>query len=332
MDKKIILVVAALAALAVGVTLMEKKGSHVKSELTGKKVLASEDFQKIDNIVLKRGEEKLTLKNNDGNWIMIEQESFPADASKIVKLLEDTANITYLRLVSNAKTKWADLEVEGKNSLRLTGKGYQKEFAVGKNRPGGGLYLRNMAKDTTYLVDKSINISTEPSSWEYRTLVRLGDNKVKKVKFPGQKGQAVTLEREANDKPFKVAKIEKGETFNEKDAGIVKNLLSKLDYSKKTKRTDEYNKALDKAPKVEITSFDGNVVNLQIVVVTKEIPATDDKKKSEVEKKYFVHIESDAKAHAATAELMKDWQFEVSEYQANDFRKTRSDFVKKSDS
>ena len=333
MDKKIVMGVGALVVLAAGTMLMEKKGTHVQNKMVGKELLDAANLAKIDTILLKGDAKTLTLKNSNTGWKMVEDDNFPADATKVIKLLEDTAKIKYLRSVSQKKDAWAQFEVDGKKGLTLTGAGYKKELIVGKNRSGGGQYLRDAADDTTYLVDTAIRPDTDPGSWEYRTLTDLGENKIKKITFPKVGSEPpFTLTREAGDKPFALADLKDGETFKEKESDGVKNLLADLSYTKRVKRTPAYDAALAKAETVELSTLEGQEIKLKVVILDKEVPATDPKKEPEVEKVYYLHIESAASQLAQITELMKTWQFEISVYQANDFRRSRGDFAQKTES
>lgn len=329
MDRKTLIIVGVLVVVAVATTLIEKKGTPKKSAKIGEVVLSKTDLSKVSQIVIKNADKTLTIKSQDNQWQLAD--SFPADAGKVIEFFESLEKSKFLRKISDTEEKWQNLELTGEKRLELSGDGFNKTIYLGKDRPGGGQYLRIDDEPEAYLVDPSIAADAENSAWEYRRLVALGKDQIKAVSFP-QGAESFTISREAKDKPFSISDLKENETMKE-TSGLA-NLLASLDYSKRVGRTPAFEKGLTEAPMVRITTLDDDVY--QVKIVTLEQPndkaAGNADQKPQVKKLHYIYIESDAKNFAAMAPLMQRWQFEISEYQANDFKRARADFVKKSQS
>ena len=101
------------------------------------------------------------------------------------------------------------------------------------------------------------------------------------------------------------------------------------------KGNEEIGKAFDKAPRTVITKFNGDVYTAAIAEITEKGKVDKDSKEAPADKKkYYIHLtlKNGEGSSLAKSKLLEDlgqkWYFEIEEYKAKRFMKTRADFIK----
>ena len=314
---KILGFVVVLAIGAAASLMMEKKGDTKIHQAVGSSLLSGEAIGSIHEMTLREGDESVLLKKGEkGGWSLPREEGFAASAEKVIKLLEGLSENKIVRHVSSSKKAWEKLEIKGDKVITLKGdKGFELSLILGKNRQKGGQYLAKGGKEDTYLVEKSLLLETKSSAFWYKTLASLDKDKVKSVVF----SDSLQFSREKKEASFVLKGLKDNEKLKESEIGRLAGLLSDVSFTGKDKRSQSYNSALEKARPLRIETFEGGVFTVKIVRLS--VPKGDDK--GEFENKYYFYV----KGEKATDKLMDVWQFEISEYVANNFLKERRDFV-----
>lgn len=329
LNKNTMILVLVLVAGAAATLLIDKKGTTPVSKSVGHNVFDSVNMAKIKDISLKNGEKSLSLKmNTSGNWAISSDEGFPANADKVVKLFESLSDAKIVRHVNTSKSTWDKLELSANKQVILSGDDYKFTIFLGKNRVKGGQYIALNDKEDSFLVDTMLTPDMDKESWWYKTLMDVDKEKIKAVTF----SENLSFSRDKKDEAFKLSSMTDKEKLKESEVKRLDSLISSLTFTDKSKRTDAYNKALDIAKVVEFTTFDNVKVKVKVASTETVKPNTDKDaegkpKDPEKETHYFIKVESAHPDYKSLTNLMEVWQFEVSEYVANNFIKQRSDFV-----
>ena len=338
-NNKILGITLGLVAIAAITLLMDKKGSTQKDERTGSSLITLEDATSVDKVTLTKDAKNLVLsKNKEGAWHIEGTENFPASAEKIVKFTDDLRKSKYLRAVSSKKEKWQLFELD-KGTKLVLGQGQDKSltFIVGKNRSGGGQYLRTPDSDTSFLVDPQIPINIEASFWELQKLVDTKKEDLKEISYTNQGKNLVTLTKEKKEDNFTVKNLGEKEEFNNTEIAGISSLLQSLTYVERLPLAgnESIGKALEKAPQTVVTKFNGDVYTASIAEISEKIAGDKEAKEEPKEKKkYYLSLTLKNGEGASLAkskllnELSQKWYFEIEEYKAKRFLKKRADFIK----
>lgn len=331
---KTTLIVGLLACVALAVLLIKPKGLETPDQRAGQKLWPAPDLNKLVSIELADSGQALTLtKNDQATWLISGSEPFPASANKVFDFVEKVAQLQVIRVASHKEDEWPafDLAASGDKAKTVNLKGSDSGFVLhlGKIREGGGQFVRVGDDATTYLVDTALTLDTSIANWEYKTLLKVAGDDIKEVRF-SQADKDFGFARTTKDEEFKLTDLAATEQLKNTAQDSLKNIVGELGYAKRLPQTPEYREALAKASGVQVVSFAPHTYTIKVVKLTSAKPAAADAPKdkpAETTSKYYVHIETDDPSYAGLSELMTKWQFEVSEYLANNFRKTRSDFV-----
>lgn len=336
-NKKLMILTGALVAIAAVAVLMDNKEKHRSTDdQAGKPLLKEADLTKVTAIELKDDNKTLNLKKDaNGQWLIQEDDQFPAEASKVVKLLENLSGAKFIRSISRSKDKWTDLELDKNRHISLSGEGFSFKVTLGKNRTGGGQFVALGDRPNSYLLDQSLNLDLEPSNWNFKSIVKLKDEKIKGVHFAELGGdKALKFSREKKEDAFKLEGLEEKEKLKDAAVSGLKSILSSVNFTNKVKLTDEYKSKLASAREVVVSSFDNYEYKVKLVEIESSKMTTDaeGKEKKEFETKFYFHLTSTDPALSGLQKILETWQLEVSEYLANNFRKSRTDFVEKTQS
>jgi len=181
----------ALAVVAIS-TLREKPERGItRISLAG---LAPEE---VSGIAIE-GPRPVELRKDDGRWQVAGK---PADENAVKQLLEAVVQIQSSDLVTKNPLRFAALEVEGEEAIRvrLTADGQTlADFVVGTSSDGGA-HVR--VDDAVYLVDalRPAVFARARPAWLDRTLFRDEEKEVNKVDVNLQGQQAYTLIRDGEN-------------------------------------------------------------------------------------------------------------------------------------
>ncbi len=338
-NKKLLGIVGILVAIAAIILIVDKVGTKKPEKPQG--FFATEAMAKVSSISLKGkdGKELNLVKNAQGTWTLQGPDQFPANAGKVVSFLEQLAGAKLIRKIDDNKSAWAELELEKlekADTVTIKGDGdLSLELVAGKRRPSGGQYVRMGGKDTSWLMDPAISLDLNEDAWAYQTLLALEGDALKSIHFQGLT-KDVTLSREKKEDPFHAEGLADKEKGKDAEIGRIKDAFKDVRYTTKALQTPAYQSALTHAKATVVTGFDGNTYTVKVVVVeTPKAPdpsKKDHDTKAEIDRKYYLAIESSDPKFEYLKPLMSKWQFEVSEYVANNFRRDRSDFVETSKS
>jgi hypothetical protein len=331
MKPKQIAILGVLIAGAVAAVLIKPSGAPGNQGKVGSVILTSTEAATITGVDLtdKAGTVTKLIKGDEGAWT-IGEDGFPVDGNRLGQFFDAIGQIQITRRVGKDKSSFSGVGLEKPSTvvvLRAADKTLV-DLKIGDSRPGGGVYAAFAESEESYLLDKSPPMDSAPGYWELKTLVDVDAAGLKSVEFTpaiGSELTAVTVSREAADKPFEVVGLAAGEQKNEPTVTAVQSLLTQLQFTNKfpvESGTDK--EAMEHSTAVAAYRFDGARYNIAI-----------GKSGAAGSEKWFAKISTvdpDGKEPTSAKDknlnaLTAKWSFEIPSYLAGKFGKSRADFV-----
>ncbi|MEM8844508.1 MAG: DUF4340 domain-containing protein [Pseudomonadota bacterium] len=138
--------------------------------------------------VTKAGNEVVaTLKANDGGWVVAERNDYPADVSKVRTIALALAQANIIEEKTSNPTLYNKLGVENIDQPEAQGMLVEVDYGNRSNalivgNPGPQLnknrYVRLVESDTSWLVDKKIDVKHDTAFWVRKDLFSVEPNEV----------------------------------------------------------------------------------------------------------------------------------------------------------
>lgn len=331
MNKKIFFLTGILVAGAVAVLGLDKSKQRAPDPRLGKPLVAADSVAGVDTITITK--DPVTTKlilDADRVWRIGDDKGFPADATRVTRLLDDLAQTEAQVLASSVKEAMNDFGFDTAVRVTLTGAGKELLAAnFGANRERGGQYVSFGGEYKAYLISRGLSVLPDGDQWEMKTLVDVKADQVKRVAFeppPASGKKPVVLMRGKAEDPIAPEAVPDGQ----KAAGSIRSHESILASLTFTKRVDpgneEYKSAMSHPAVVSVTLFDGRLYTVKAGSV------------GDGNKKYFLQIqatkgestsESGAKSLAMLNDLMAMYAFEVPAHVGSRFEKGFDDMFDK---
>ena len=214
----LILLIAGVAVIAGALWLASQRHLE-RATLAGDLVLPGlqQSLNAVTEIHLAKGDgTHTTLKKGARDWRVAER-GYPADTGRVRKLLLDLGALNVVEEKTRDSEFYAQLGVEDSNSPKSTGTLVEvvtpgKTFAliVGKPAQGKSGFVRVNHTQSSLLAQPLISVDTDPRRWIDRTVVEIGEPRVKEAVVEPATGPAYTATRAApQQSDFKVAPIPK---------------------------------------------------------------------------------------------------------------------------
>jgi hypothetical protein len=208
----LILGLAAILAIVAGVWLAGRQSSSGTSAGAGALYPGLKEQLNAVNAVriYKAGDARVVdLARKDDAWQVTERNSYPADESKVRKLLIALADAKIVEQKTSNPEQYATLGVEdtkGNNatSLRIELAGTPKpvNLIVGKQGIGASSnYVRRAGEPQSWLIDAQIDTSATPDAWLRKDLIDVSADRM----------QSATVTAKKGDKPYTAAKKTRAE-------------------------------------------------------------------------------------------------------------------------
>jgi len=344
MTKKNLLIVALiLIILALGSRYLSKSsGSKSQDPKIGQTIGGDFKIDQLDSIVIQSVTGQIHLIKAEGQWILKEKDGFPANMSEIIGLVEKISSHKISSLVTQRTERYGEFQVQsmeesGGNPATqgssLAFSADQKELftiILGKQRPmvnvspsgrhsGGGTYLRYASEDKVYLIKENLVLSSDADRWMDQTLFALEKDQIKTLKLKS-KDVDLSFQQEKESKKFSISDLATSEKFKVTELNPLLEQLASLKFQNYTALSEEKGMKLKLAMTVSVDLNNGSQLTFQIL--TEKIDDADE---------YWFKITSLPKEAAPHGELSitlaDSWLFQVAEYQAKNWIKTRKDFV-----
>lgn len=208
-SRRLVMLIAALAvlvALAVAVSVSQRKGGEAGMLLPDLKARLND----IDKIVVRTAGDKTiaTLARQQGGWVLVERDSYPADVGRIRKDLIALAEAKMLEEKTSNPELYNKLGVD--DIAKETAGGVQLDLAagdkvtsviVGNTGVGGGerAYARRAGEPTSWLVTGNFEVPREAAEWLDKGLTNIAAKRVQAVTITHAAGPALRLEKASAD-------------------------------------------------------------------------------------------------------------------------------------
>jgi Domain of unknown function (DUF4340) len=224
------LIVAALIAIGAGVWLATRQASTVAVQ--ERAALYPELKQQLDAVkgvrIYKAGDVRaVELMRQDGGWVVSERAGYPADESKLRKLLRSLADAKVYEEKTSNPAAYKSLGVEDINDsaatgvrFELTGQQAPVNLLVGKSGVGGeSHYVRRAGEAQSWLVDNNIDTSASPDAWLRKDILEVSADRVQSasVSIKGKKTYTAAKGSRA-DAGFGVPDLPKGKKLSSPSA------------------------------------------------------------------------------------------------------------------
>lgn len=232
--KLLLLGLAAVVALAVALFLSHQRTAPVAS--TGEKLYPAleKELGAVTAVrIYKSGDTRaVELVRKDSQWTVSERSGYPADGTKVRKLLLALAQAKPVEQKTSHPENYPALGVEDTSATTATGARVELEGAgtpvnliVGKAAGMKGTYVRRAGEPSSWLINESVNASTTIHDWLQTSIIDVTADRVQSVSVTtGNKAYTAAKGARA-DADFEIEGLPKGK---EADAYAVNNLATAL--------------------------------------------------------------------------------------------------------
>ena len=345
----IIAVVLGVLALAAQYISSPKKGLR-DSRIN--KTLASVDLvEKVDEIVIENNDSIIHLQKIGNNWRIKEKDGYLVNVQEILTLLEKITSYKVASIVTQNKDRLAYFKLlyktEGGDSKsvgsQLILKAEQKPLytlLVGRHRDSiskssnvpsypDGTYIRIGDDVSVFLIKENLALDLNPNAWVQKKLVMIEEDQIKAVRYETQTDRFI-LSRESKERNLVLSGLGKDEKTSDFERSTMVNALKEFTVDDVISRNQKLESGLEMKSDVSVELFDQSIFEFQVFAKT----VSDPLKKKESEKKltYYLKLvvppsEVSQKKWEAIYSLADKWLFEIEEWRAKKWLKSRKEFI-----
>lgn len=222
----LILGLAAIVAIVAGVWLAGRQGSSGTSAGTGALYPGLKEQLNAVNAVrlYKAGDARVVeLVRKDGAWKVSDRDSYPADESKVRKLLIALADAKIAEQKTSDAQQYATLGVEDTKGaaatsvrIELVGAPKPVDLIVGKQAAGArSNYVRRAGEPQSWLIDATIDTSPTPDAWLRKDIIDVSADRMQSATVTAKAGKPYTAAKASRaDQNFAVTGLPKGKSLS----------------------------------------------------------------------------------------------------------------------
>jgi Domain of unknown function (DUF4340) len=227
------------------------------------------ELNTVTSLSVRRGSAAptVTVHEKGGRWIITERGDYPADVSKLRKLLQALSDAKIVEQKTSDQARFAVIGVEDPGlpgaagtEISITAQDGKHAVIIGKPT-GEGNFARRSGENTSYSVEPSISFETEPRYWIEPNLIDIAAANIQSLAIKPADGAEYTVRR---DKAAGASFTLDGVPSGRKAADSASLAPSPTAFSALT--ADDVTPAGDedfsKATVATVTLSDGNVITL----------------------------------------------------------------------
>jgi len=267
--KSLALIVVALAALSVIVFLVRKPAPPLSADARlNQPVLSAALADRVAEIRLSDAGKSLTLKRDDaGTWLVPTYHDFPADFSRITRLVGELTEAKLTRLVTTSPDRIARLEFKD-TTITLLDRSAKELWTVtlGKNpETGSGRFLRYSTEPKAYLSSLNTYLDLAPKGWANTELLALKPEEIATVELSFPDGAPLTFTRAKPADAWTTAATPAGQKLKADAITPALTTLTGLRFTETTDLTDAAaTAAKPHARTYKLTTFAGTSVTITL--------------------------------------------------------------------
>ena len=197
------LLIAAVLAISGALYLSARR--NAQRETQGAALLPSlaGELNTVTSLSVRRGSAAptVTVHEKDGRWTIAERGDYPADVSKLRKLLQALSDAKIVEQKTSKRTSFAIIGVEdpglpGAAGAEIIIAARDGKHAVIIGKPiGEGNFARRSSEETSYSVEPTISFETEPRYWIDSKLIDIAAGTIQSVEIKPSAQPAYTVRR-----------------------------------------------------------------------------------------------------------------------------------------
>ena len=196
--KTLVVVVAILAAVAVAVHFLTRPAKQPPADARiGQPLVARSVIEQAHTVQLTENGKTVTLTKSDGGtWHVSEYHDFPADFTKLSRLVSDLTGAKLERLVTQNPERIATLEFKD-TGITISDSGNKNPWSltIGKYAEGGGRFVRFDKENKAFLTKLNAYLDVEPKNWADASLLSLKPEDIASVELSFPDGKSITAKR-----------------------------------------------------------------------------------------------------------------------------------------
>lgn len=352
MSKRNLIITAIVLVILAGITqVITQPGRQETDDLLYTTLLPQKLVESFDEIVLESTASQVHLVKTDDNWRIQEKDGFPAEIKDLLGLVDTLTSSQIASMVTKDASRLAHFKLNNSSentspkatgtqlTLKNSGKTVYK-LLIGKKREGkssrpnmpsqpAGTYVRIGDASTVYLVKENLDLKTAPDDWIMKSIFQLEKDQIKSIRFEHQ-GAQFSLERSDNNKDLTIPDLSTNEAIIEYERNSLVSDLKDFKIDQIHRRSDIAEKELALKSVITISTFDEQTLTFELFAKNQTSPQKSDAEGTENPVDYFVTIAPSSTAAASwqlSQHLSEKWLFQLDEWKAKRWLKTRTDFV-----
>lgn len=278
-----LMAVAALSVVAAAGVSLTGRGAAI-DPLIGKSVLpqVKDKFDSIGKVVVKRVSGTATFVRQGNAWTVLEKSNYPADTSKINKMLQGLREITYVEPKTAEPDLYKRLNVEDPSADKSqsalveiydTQGGALGSVIAGRRRidelGGGtdGVYIRLPNEARSWLAKGTLDLDSDIAQWLDRRIVDINEKRTKSAVLQQADGATLTISRDKPEDKFTVQNVPAGRKLKSDTSAVEPaTALQAFDLTD-VKAAGEAAFPKDGLDTATYTTFDGLAVKVELAKV-----------------------------------------------------------------
>jgi hypothetical protein len=198
------LLIAAVLAISGALYLSARRNAQRETQGTALLPSLAGELNTVTSLSVRRGSATptVTVHEKDGRWTVAERADYPADVSKLRKLLQALSDAKIVEQKTSKRTSFAIIGVEDPGlpgaagtEISITAQDGKHAVIVGKPI-GEGNFARRSDEETSYSVEPAISFETEPRYWIDSKLIDIAAAAVQSVEIKPAAQPAYTVRRD----------------------------------------------------------------------------------------------------------------------------------------
>lgn len=214
MKRNLLLTLALVVlALVAGILFVSTDNTAEDTDI-GQPVLPGlqEKLNEITKVYLKTQDGSVTLQReeNAGGWKLVEKD-FPIEFDTLDELLTQLAEAEVVERKTAIAENHSRLGLDTESAVEIQID--EGDFAVllGNTASGrAGLFVRRPDQDQTWLIDKRIDVTVDPTEWLRGFALKISEDDVERSVFTSPQGDELVLQRDAETNELLIQDVPEG--------------------------------------------------------------------------------------------------------------------------
>jgi Domain of unknown function (DUF4340) len=211
MSRQRLIALAVAALLAISAALFFSTQRNTSPNVHGSALLPSlgGELDTVSSLSVLKGSPTptVTVQKRGDQWTVLERANYPADVSKVRKLLLALSDAKIREEKTSNPDNYSVIGVEDAvkpgatgSQIELIAKSGKLAVIVGKP-VGQGNFVRRPAETTSYAAEPGISVETEPRFWIDTHLLDIASDKIQSLEFKPASGPGYVLRRVTESAP-----------------------------------------------------------------------------------------------------------------------------------